>query len=125
MTGAENSTVSITIAVTDNGSVTLIDAAAAKFAGLNNVVESSAKQLSSFGMAGVNAGAGISTLGQAFSGTVQSMSGLTGATAEWGNALEGVKGSIREVGGLGREMGLHLDYSMKHAIADNEMLMAG
>src|SRR5271157_981108 len=122
MTGMENSTVSITIQVLDAGSGAAIQNVETRLAGLGTAglsagnslsgMSDKLKSMSSEAAAAGGALAGIGTIG-------------AGGLDQLNTGLEGVKGNIREVGGPGREMGLNLDYSMKHAIADNEVLMAG
>jgi hypothetical protein len=127
--GSSDTAVAISIVVKDDGSLALIDAAESKLVKLQNVsvgVGDVNKRLaSSFGLVDANLGG----LNSSLSSTVQSMTGFAGASIagvdSLNRSLEGAKGNIREVGGLGREMGLNLGYSMKHAIADNEVLMAG
>src|SRR5271157_1210072 len=122
MTGMENSTVSITIQVLDAGSGAAIQNVETRLAGLGTAglsagnslsgMSDKLKSMSSEAAAAGGALAGIGTIG-------------AGGLDQLNTGLEGAKGNIREVGGLGREMGLHLSYSMKHAIADNEALMSG
>src|SRR5208337_2385904 len=122
MTGSNNSTVEITIQVLD------ADSGAA--------IQNVETKLASLGAAGLSAGNSLGGMSDKLKSVSSEAASAGGALAGIGSVgaggldqlntgLDGVKGNIREVGGPGREMGLNLDYSMKHAIADNEVLMAG
>jgi len=122
MTGSESSTVQITIMVRDEGSAATIQNIETRMGALGASGTTAGKSLAGMGGALKDIGTAGVTASSALSGfSGDAVQGVAALNA----GLEGAKGNIREVGGLGREMGLNLSYSMKHAIADNEALMAG
>lgn len=64
-------------------------------------------------------------LGAATGGVTQF--GIAGATSaeNVNSAMRGTYGSMRLVSGLGREMGLNIDYGLRRALAGNQALIAG
>ncbi|MGB8887112.1 MAG: hypothetical protein WCC87_10345 [Candidatus Korobacteraceae bacterium] len=120
MAAGDNSTVQIQIMVTDGGSAATIQNVETKLNTLSVGAVASTQKLAAMKGSLAEIGAAGTTSAAAMN---EFRTTGTQAASDVAQSFEPVKGNIREVGGLGRELGLNLGYSLKHAVADNEVLM--
>ena len=153
MGSGDNSTVAISIMVTDGDSAPVLQNLEARFGALGkaglatgDAISSTTRSMAGMagalvqvGTAGTTTAATLTEMGRAAQASLSQVSsganeagaamrGMGAAATEAGAAAEaGMRstyGSMREVSGTAREMGLSMGYSMRHAIAESAPLMA-